>query len=473
MDRIDSVDRFDYDANGNMTARNKGLAGQQTLVWDAENRLSEVQDNNGSMLEQYWYALDGGRVKKVSGTTTTYTFFAHYEEEVTNGATTAISHYSFGSLRIAVKRGSTLYHLHGDHLGSTSLTTAGSVVEASRTYYAYGEQRSASGTLQTDRTFTGQKSDATGLLYYNARYYDPTLGTFISPDTLVPDPGRVIDYNRFLYARGNPLKYRDPSGHESSKWKEDWEWKNRWYNARGWFFEAKTQHWSQQGNPFSLTRQNAAEVLADAGIDPVGFSKDSELILLAEGLAKFAQTIGGLANLTGHLAEIAGLARLKVLAGGNVTWHRLAYGYGLCSINDPGACVIGNSVSFYNSLFEFQGDPNDAQATKKHADHIRATAVHEMAHVIHNVSCATYYGMSQYCTLQAGVLSGVGYPMSGWGTHHITNYAETNQWEYWAEAVTDWVYKDLYRQLERPPPGEMYRTTGDQRDYIKKVFGGP
>ncbi|MFZ1753073.1 MAG: RHS repeat-associated core domain-containing protein [Caldilineaceae bacterium] len=69
------------------------------------------------------------------------------------------------------------------------------------------------GEGQTDRTFTGQKADGTGLLYYNARYYDPALGTFLSPDTLVPDAGRVVDYNRFLYARENPLKYSDPDGH--------------------------------------------------------------------------------------------------------------------------------------------------------------------------------------------------------------------------------------------------------------------
>ena len=101
-----------------MTERNKGLAGQQTLVWDAQNRLSEVQDNNGDMLEQYWYDVDGSRVKKVNGSTTTYTFFAHYEEEVTNGVTTAISHYTFAGLRVAVKPENTLYHMHGDHLGS-------------------------------------------------------------------------------------------------------------------------------------------------------------------------------------------------------------------------------------------------------------------------------------------------------------------------------------------------------------------
>ena len=113
--------------------------------------------------------------------------------------------YGYDVLGIAVKSGSVLYHLHGHHLGSTSLTTRGSAETANRAYYAYGTERSATGNLQTDRTFTGQKSDASGLMYYNARYYDPALGTFISPDTIVPDAKMVIDHNRFLYARGNPL----------------------------------------------------------------------------------------------------------------------------------------------------------------------------------------------------------------------------------------------------------------------------
>ena len=88
-----------------MTVLNKGLSSQRTLIWNDENRLSHVQDSNGATLEQYWYDVDGARVKKTSGTTTTYTFFAHYEEEVAGGVTTTVSHYSFGGLRIAVKRG--------------------------------------------------------------------------------------------------------------------------------------------------------------------------------------------------------------------------------------------------------------------------------------------------------------------------------------------------------------------------------
>ncbi len=112
-------------------------------------------------------------------------------------------------MRIAVKRGNTLYHLHGDHLSSTSLTTRNSAETASRSYSGYGVERSSSDDLKTDHTFAGQKSDATGLIYDNARYYEPALGTFISPDSIFPDAEIVIDYNRFNCARNNPLRFQD------------------------------------------------------------------------------------------------------------------------------------------------------------------------------------------------------------------------------------------------------------------------
>ncbi len=42
------------------------------------------------------------------------------------------------------------------------------------------------GVSQTSLNYTGQRLDATGLLYYHARYYDPSLARFISPDSIVP-----------------------------------------------------------------------------------------------------------------------------------------------------------------------------------------------------------------------------------------------------------------------------------------------
>lgn len=62
-------------------------------------------------------------------------------------------------------------------------------------------------------TTQAQREEATGLRYFNARYYDPELGMFISPDTIVLDPTNAMDYNRYAYARGNPNKYNDQSGH--------------------------------------------------------------------------------------------------------------------------------------------------------------------------------------------------------------------------------------------------------------------
>lgn len=43
---------------------------------------------------------------------------------------------------------------------------------------------------------------------------------FVSPDTVVPDAGLAFAYNRTMYSFGNPLRFNDPTGHETSK--PDW-----------------------------------------------------------------------------------------------------------------------------------------------------------------------------------------------------------------------------------------------------------
>ena len=48
---------------------------------------------------------------------------------------------------------------------------------------------------------------------YNARYYSARLGRFISPDSIVPEPGNSQGYNRYAYVMNNPLKYTDPTGY--------------------------------------------------------------------------------------------------------------------------------------------------------------------------------------------------------------------------------------------------------------------
>ncbi len=80
-------------------------------------------------------------------------------------------------------------------------------------YLPYGQSRWESGSTPTDFKFTSQRSEAGfGLYDYNARYYSPVLGRFISPDPIVPGIGSQ-EWNRYSYVRNNPLRYTDPSGH--------------------------------------------------------------------------------------------------------------------------------------------------------------------------------------------------------------------------------------------------------------------
>jgi RHS repeat-associated protein len=90
---------------------------------------------------------------------------------------------------------------------------AGNQIGTAVKYLPFGETR-ASVTVPTDKLFTGQRLDGTGLYYYNARYYDPTIGRFISPDTVIPNLANPQCFNRYSYCLNNPLKYTDPSGHE-------------------------------------------------------------------------------------------------------------------------------------------------------------------------------------------------------------------------------------------------------------------
>jgi len=84
-------------------------------------------------------------------------------------------------------------------------------------YLPFGLCRFSQGTLGTTKLFTGQRLDSTGLYYYDARYYDATIGRFISPDTEGVDYTNPQSLNRYTYCLNNPLNRNDPTG--------NWSWK--------------------------------------------------------------------------------------------------------------------------------------------------------------------------------------------------------------------------------------------------------
>src|SRR5262249_14427289 len=151
----------------------------------------------------FTYDSGDGRIKQVSGATTTR-YFNNLLEEV-NGQPTQF--YYAGPILVAQKdsNGTKLWY-HADRLGSIRMMSdASGAMVNSYDYRPFGARQSASGTAANDRGFTGHIEDAsTGLIYMGARYYNATLDRFISADTEV---GHVLDpqdWNRYSYVDNNP-----------------------------------------------------------------------------------------------------------------------------------------------------------------------------------------------------------------------------------------------------------------------------
>ena len=216
---------FVYDGNGNMTQRVEVVSGQSSTYlqgWDVENRLIAITNTASGQVTTYSYNASGQRVKRVDASGTLVTLGSHFEQLRVGAAVTNTSYYFFGNQRVSMRQTnvgtgvSTVYWLHGDHLGSASLTTNSSGQPlAELRYYPFGETRWAwpnESATPTNKRFTGQSEEnkgAVGSLYdYGARFdgyikfegggrwYSTLLGRFINADSIVPRPGDPQSLNR-------------------------------------------------------------------------------------------------------------------------------------------------------------------------------------------------------------------------------------------------------------------------------------
>lgn len=122
-------------------------------------------------------------------------------------------------------RGSATSFYEADGLGSiTSLTNSAGTVAQSYTFDSFGNQTASSGSLTNPFQYTAREFDPeTGVYYYRARYYDPTVARFLSEDGLRFRGG----INFYSYAADSPLNYVDPSGFQPDN-------KKKWYDWRAW-----------------------------------------------------------------------------------------------------------------------------------------------------------------------------------------------------------------------------------------------
>lgn len=202
-----------HDLDGNMTT---GPLTNNTLVsytYDARNRLLGVGGLN------YAYDPAGNRTA------------------ITNGA--AVSRFvvnpnaALPQVLMRIRAGVTNYYIYGpgllyeiaetatstntlayhfDYRGSTvAMTDANGNVTDRIEYSAYATTTYRSGTNDTPFLFNGYfgvMTDANGLLYMRARYYNPYICRFINPDP----SGFAGGLNWYAYADGNPISLIDPFG---------------------------------------------------------------------------------------------------------------------------------------------------------------------------------------------------------------------------------------------------------------------
>jgi RHS repeat-associated protein len=190
--------------------------------YDLLNRLTEVlryQDGNLVIVARYGYDINSLRIYKEDGEgkTTHYVYDATGNRLETHTDETS-SYYLFRGLRHVARRivdnasQEEVRHYYGtDHLGSTVLVTgeAGEVLWSGETN-PFGDSVSGEGTGsgESERLkYTGKDFDEdAGLYYFNARWYDPGTGRFITEDPI------RYGANWYGYANNNPLMFDDPRG---------------------------------------------------------------------------------------------------------------------------------------------------------------------------------------------------------------------------------------------------------------------
>ncbi|WP_091658580.1 RHS repeat domain-containing protein [Micromonospora auratinigra] len=219
------INKYDYDATGNMTCRPAGVAandcgtakaGSQTLAWDAEGRLATVS-SAGTTIETNVYDADGARLVRRDATGTTL-YLPGQEIRREGSVNIGTRYYSFAGETCASRKGSSaiadLTWLFDDHQGTQQIAVnAGTQIVTVRRQTPYGVSRDPSATWVNGKGFVGGDIDPTNLVNIGARQYDQVLGRFISVDPVMnlSDPQQ---WNAYSYANNSPVTLSDPTGRD-------------------------------------------------------------------------------------------------------------------------------------------------------------------------------------------------------------------------------------------------------------------
>lgn len=190
---------YTYDAHGNMAS----TPNLQTLVWDARGQLERVDTAGGALSELYRYAHDGMRIRREvrqHGLAPLVTVYADLDYEVRDGqpaVTIMLGETRLGEIDAigAVQ----LWLL--DQLSSVrgAADGAGAPIPAlTERFRPYGGTHVAPAARKR-RRFSAHECDASGLYWFDGRYYEPEIASWASPD-----PSAQF-HTPYVYAGGNPI----------------------------------------------------------------------------------------------------------------------------------------------------------------------------------------------------------------------------------------------------------------------------
>jgi len=218
-----------YDANGNMNSRAGGA-----ITSYSYNLPNQINYNGSS--SQFSYDSGHQRWKQVAnyaGTTETIHYIGGLLQIVTRGTSPTEYRHQIpvgSSTAVFTRRsdGTTgTYYATSDHLGSADLVMDSAAnVLVRESFSPFGARRGSNWQgipstadytaiqSSTRQGFTGHEMlDSVGLIHMNGRVYDPTLGRFLSADSVVQSLGNTQSVNPYSYAWNDPLRFTDPSGH--------------------------------------------------------------------------------------------------------------------------------------------------------------------------------------------------------------------------------------------------------------------
>ncbi len=205
----DGVNAYTYDLNGSTITRN-GTPGNFTFGWDLENRVSSI---SGAETATYKYDHQGRRSSKTVGTATSYLYDGL---NLIQEAGSASADYLFGpgiDEPLAMSRGAQIYYPAVEALGSVAaLNDSAGTVANNYLYDAWGQTRTQTGTLLNPFGYTAREFAEAGTLFYRARYYQPSIGRFLSEDPLAWWRGRESEITQYAYVLSDPVNLIDPTG---------------------------------------------------------------------------------------------------------------------------------------------------------------------------------------------------------------------------------------------------------------------